>query len=206
MFYGGIAQLGERLNGIQEVRGSTPLISTSTESGLLSVDKSSDLCLYRIRRPYFPEDLPLPIACFRILLGNLYAKKFSDFSGNPLLFCRMCAIILALHRGIAQLVEYRSPKPWVAGSNPPAPAMLCGQNRSARGKQPFGKPNGGKREISRDFSRFFDPAFFRSFIDSFCPFRCCVRTRTHEKGFFASFRKQSVLWLDSDLRKRSRTV
>ena len=25
-------------------------------------------------------------------------------------------------RGIAQLVEYRSPKPWVAGSNPPAPA------------------------------------------------------------------------------------
>ena len=25
--YGGIAQLGERLNGIQEVRGSTPLIS-----------------------------------------------------------------------------------------------------------------------------------------------------------------------------------
>ena len=122
MLHGGIAQLGERLNGIQEVRGSTPLISTSTESGLLSVDKSSDFCLYRIRRPYFSEDLPLPIARFRLLLGNLYAKKFSDFSGNPLLFYRMCAIILALHRGIAQLVEYRSPKPWVAGSNPPAPA------------------------------------------------------------------------------------
>ena len=28
-----------------------------------------------------------------------------------------------MHRGIAQLVEYRSPKPWVAGSNPPAPAI-----------------------------------------------------------------------------------
>ena len=28
---GGIAQLGERLNGIQEVRGSTPLISTKIE-------------------------------------------------------------------------------------------------------------------------------------------------------------------------------
>ena len=27
------------------------------------------------------------------------------------------------YRGIAQLVEYRSPKPWVAGSNPPAPAI-----------------------------------------------------------------------------------
>ena len=88
-------------------------------------------------------------------------KKFSDFSGNPLLFCRMCAIILALHRGIAQLVEYRSPKPWVAGSNPPAPAMLCGQNRSARGKQPFGKPNGGKNGRFREISPvFFVPAFF----------------------------------------------
>lgn len=41
----------------------------------------------------------------------------------------------------------------------------------------------GKREISRDFSRFFDPEFLRNFIDPFCPFRCCVRTRTHEKGF-----------------------
>ena len=207
MLHGGIAQLGERLNGIQEVRGSTPLISTSTESGLLSVDKSSDFCLYRIRRPYFPEDLPLPIACFRLLLGNLYAKQFSDFSGNPLLFYRMCAIILALHRGIAQLVEYRSPKPWVAGSNPPAPAMLCGQNPIHTRKTAVWKAKRRKkREISKDFSRFFDPAFFRSFIDPFCPFRCCVRTRTHEKGFFASSRKQSVLWLDSDLRKRSRTV
>ena len=28
---GGIAQLVERLNGIQEVRGSTPLISTSVD-------------------------------------------------------------------------------------------------------------------------------------------------------------------------------
>ena len=29
--FGGIAQLGERLNGIQEVRGSTPLISTKSK-------------------------------------------------------------------------------------------------------------------------------------------------------------------------------
>ena len=28
LIYGGIAQLGERLNGIQEVSGSIPLIST----------------------------------------------------------------------------------------------------------------------------------------------------------------------------------
>ena len=27
-----------------------------------------------------------------------------------------------VHRGIAQLVEYRSPKPWVVGSSPSAPA------------------------------------------------------------------------------------
>ena len=72
--------------------------------------------------------------------------------------------------------------------------MLCGQNRSAR-------ENKRKREISRDFSRFFDPEFFRSFIDPFCPFRCCVRTRTHEKGFFASYRKQSTLWAGFGLAK-----
>ena len=77
--------------------------------------------------------------------------------------------------------------------------MMTSQFRSERGKT-------RKREISRDFSRFFDSEFFRSFIDPFCPFRCCVRTRTHEKGFFASSRKQSTLWLDSDLRKRSLTV
>ena len=74
------------------------------------------------------------------------------------------------------------------------------------GKSRLASQTARKREISRDFSRFFGPAFFRSFIDPICPFRCCVRTRTHEKGFFASSRKQSTLWLDSDLRKRSRTV
>ena len=31
--YGGIAQLGERLNGIQEVSGSIPLISTNKNLG-----------------------------------------------------------------------------------------------------------------------------------------------------------------------------
>ena len=88
-----------------------------------------------------------------------------------MLFCRMCAIILALHRGIAQLVEYRSPKPWVAGSNPPAPAMLCGQNRSARGKQPFGKPNGGKTGDFERFLPFFSSLlFFRKNTDPFCDF------------------------------------
>lgn len=65
-----------------------------------------------------------------------------------------------------------------AGSSPAIPAInpSGGMSRSVIRAA-------GKREISRDFSRFFDPAFFRSFIDPFCPFRCCVRTRTHEKGF-----------------------
>ena len=75
----------------------------------------------------------------------------------------MCAIILALHRGIAQLVEYRSPKPWVAGSNPPAPAKSLGRFRSDREKT-------RKAEISRDFSVFFDPIFFRISIDPFSSF------------------------------------
>ena len=35
--YGGIAQLGERLNGIQEVSGSIPLISTKKSNSLRAV-------------------------------------------------------------------------------------------------------------------------------------------------------------------------
>ncbi len=38
--YGGIAQLGERLNGIQEVSGSIPLISTKTQ-------KSEPVCCWQ---------------------------------------------------------------------------------------------------------------------------------------------------------------
>ena len=46
-------------------------------------------------------------------------KFFKNLLQNP----KKCDIIFKYeHRGIAQLVEYRSPKPWVAGSNPPAPA------------------------------------------------------------------------------------
>ena len=52
--------------------------------------------------------------------GTKFLKKVLQFRG----FCDIiiCVAITIAHRGIAQLVEYRSPKPWVAGSNPPAPA------------------------------------------------------------------------------------
>ena len=56
-----------------------------------------------------------------------------------------------------------APKLRAEGSSPSAPAMLCGQNRSAR-------ENKRKREISRDFSRFFVPAFFGKNTDPFCDF------------------------------------
>ena len=35
--FGGVAQLGERLNGIQEVRGSIPLVSTNSKHAGLRV-------------------------------------------------------------------------------------------------------------------------------------------------------------------------
>ena len=37
------------------------------------------------------------------------------------------------YRGVAQLVEYRSPKPGVVGSSPSAPAMSSGQYGVALG-------------------------------------------------------------------------
>ena len=84
------------------------------------------------------------------------------------------------NRGIAQLVEYRSPKPWVAGSNPPAPAMSNGQNRSGREKT-------RKTEISRDFSVFFDPNFFRIFIDPFSIFFRVEGFELPKTQFFQNF-------------------
>ena len=53
--YGGIAQLGERLNGIQEVSGSIPLISTTSPenhwfSGLFLVVIVNSPCIIRIFR------------------------------------------------------------------------------------------------------------------------------------------------------------
>ena len=42
--YGGIAQLGERLNGIQEVSGSIPLISTTKASKSSDFEAFSSFC------------------------------------------------------------------------------------------------------------------------------------------------------------------
>jgi hypothetical protein len=46
-------------------------------------------------------------------------------SGLGLCLKRRIGGTLGSDRGVAQLVEYRSPKPVVAGSSPAAPASLC---------------------------------------------------------------------------------
>ena len=51
-----------------------------------------------------------------------FLKDFSQFFEKPLKKPTVYGIITPLHRGIAQLVEYWSPKPRVVGSNPSAPA------------------------------------------------------------------------------------
>ena len=51
--HGGVAQLGERLNGIQEVMGSTPTVSTPDRSRKSSIyaDFRVSLCLKKV----FPQ-------------------------------------------------------------------------------------------------------------------------------------------------------
>ena len=59
--YGGIAQLGERLNGIQEVSGSIPLISTKLKNALPLL--SAEVLFYLSGRIY----LRVPYFCGTIL-------------------------------------------------------------------------------------------------------------------------------------------
>ena len=73
-----------------------------------------------------------------------------------------------------------TPKPWVAGSNPPAPAMFNGRFRSDREKT-------RKTEISRDFSVFFDPNFFRISIDPFSIFFRVEGFELPKTRFFQNF-------------------
>ena len=95
-----------------------------------------------------------------------------------------CRCIAHLYRGIAQLVEYWSPKPRVVGSSPSAPAIIIGQKRSDR-------ENKRKREISRDFSRFFAPTFFQSFIDPFSGFHRVERNELWIEPFFPNLQSKT---------------
>ena len=94
---GGVAHLGERLNGIQEVVGSIPIVSTKkqrTGLGKTSVKSSSFFkrvtntqnifgagqlaCPFSIGYPFFPEDLvhiPHPVSLYSFLWKNALASS-----------------------------------------------------------------------------------------------------------------------------------
>ena len=65
--YGGIAQLGERLNGIQEVSGSIPLISTMRGTSQKSVSARKRIFAYAAKvtmsRP--------PLNCSKSILKSM---------------------------------------------------------------------------------------------------------------------------------------
>ena len=74
--YGVIAQLGERLNGIQEVSGSIPLSSTNSKNR----PKGRFFC-YANQRLYKPVKVEWAIACAFTMLstsfGELCSKPFN---------------------------------------------------------------------------------------------------------------------------------
>ena len=69
--YGGIAQLGERLNGIQEVSGSIPLISTKNTD---FYHKSR--CFSNFLRQ---NDFRISFYLMRYLIDNIYIAIATDF-------------------------------------------------------------------------------------------------------------------------------
>jgi hypothetical protein len=60
---GDVAQLGERLNGIQKVRGSIPLISIK----IYTPEKSGVIFLPTCRKPAHPS--PSSVTCFNIAVN-----------------------------------------------------------------------------------------------------------------------------------------
>ena len=92
---GGVAQLGERLNGIQEVRGSIPLASMAWQE--ITRDASSTLCSEGCR------DTRHVVALRCVIASRFRRVGFRDASQIA---------------GIAQLVEHNLAKVGVAGSSP----------------------------------------------------------------------------------------
>ena len=89
--FGGIAQLGERLNGIQEVSGSIPLISTTKAS------KSSDFeafCLFPLHISSFPPCSETTIHPATFL--SEFCRKYilAKLQGGLLSLCTLSTTIL----------------------------------------------------------------------------------------------------------------
>lgn len=81
MQHGGMAQLGARLNGIQKVRGSNPLISTDTTAksvvffyahhtdvGILTIKKTPFANETMSSKKFQPATVRLELFCFTIFL------------------------------------------------------------------------------------------------------------------------------------------
>ena len=112
MLFGGIAQLGERLNGIQEVRGSNPLISTIKNSMLVRFVRSGIfLCFFFARILHVFSKKILLIFCTPARRCKNAAAVFFDtyltLSYNPRLVVKVC-FYLTICETADFAVNYRS--------------------------------------------------------------------------------------------------
>ena len=125
---GGLAQLGEHLPYKQRVSGSSPLTSTMWPGS--SVGQSTSLSRWgssvRARSGS-------PFAAIAQLVERILGKD--EVSSSNLLSSSSAeahsaryALWVSSYRGIAQLVEQRSPKPRAEGSNPSTPAIHIRKN------------------------------------------------------------------------------
>ena len=81
--YGGIAQLGERLNGIQEVSGSIPLISTKGYAKRLVFVRKQAFSLFCDEIGISVPSQPLPKGAFRVDAPLFVSQVGTDFA-DPL--------------------------------------------------------------------------------------------------------------------------
>ena len=122
--WGSLAQLGEHLPYKQRVSGSSPL--TSTKCGPVVQLVRTLACHARGRQ--FEPDPGRQFAAIAQQVERILGKD--EVSSSNLLSSSSAeahsaryALWVSSYRGIAQLVEQRSPKPRAEGSNPSTPAI-----------------------------------------------------------------------------------
>src|SRR5690606_3873920 len=119
-FRGAIAQLVERLNGIQEVRGSTPLSSTHQRPPILLNTRIGGLCHFYSLAQSLTDFLTIPVKTALEVSDEGHRRPVAQT--GPRARDRSARTIPCLHRAPDSPRCAPLPSPFSAGGSSPSPS------------------------------------------------------------------------------------